>query len=287
MRGDVIWEWGGEGYDTVYASINYTLPSGVERLFLQDPSVTQGIGNELDNYINGGGPSGAQLYGLAGNDALVGGQGNDSLYGGADNDNLDGAAGADVMAGGTGNDEYYVRDAGDVVWEWGGEGTDVVYSYIDYTLPDAVENLQLRELAVRGTGNGLDNVIEGNSAANTIIGGSGRDTLIGGAGADRFAWNFAEETGTTVPTMDVILDFNFAQGDRIDLGGIDANTYAAGDQAFRVIGQGAFTGTPGEINYFYSGGNTIIQLQTGMDPDVEGGIVLSGIHTPDASWFVL
>jgi len=287
--GDVIWEWGGDGFDTVHASINYTMPSGVEWLFLENPSQQQGIGNELGNwmYLYGGGTSGGELYGLAGNDVLIGGAGNDSLYGGADDDQLDGHLGADVMAGGTGNDTYYVDNAGDVVWEWGSEGTDMVASYIDYTLPDTVENLQLRHLAVRATGNGLDNVIYGNSAANILIGGGGRDTLIGDAGADRFVWNSTAETGVTVPTMDVISDFNFAQGDRIDLSGIDADTYAAGDQAFRFIGQGAFTGTPGEINYFYSAGNTIIQLQTGMDPDVEGGIVLSGIHTPDASWFVL
>jgi hypothetical protein len=111
--------------------------------------------------------------------------------------------------------------------------------------------------------------------------------LAGNGGADRFVWNFAEETGITIPTMDVISDFNFAEGDRIDLSAVDANTYAAGNQAFTFIGQAAFTGTPGEINYYYSGGNTIIQLQTGMDPDIEGGIVLSGIHTPDASWFNL
>jgi Ca2+-binding RTX toxin-like protein len=289
--GDVIWEWGGEaeGFDTVYASINYTMPSGVEWLFLTSSSYSQGIGNEQVNfmYIYGSGTAGGELYGLGGNDYLVGGEGKDYLYGGADNDMLDGYLGADVMAGGTGNDQYYVENAGDVVWEWGNEGTDAVYSSIDYTLPDSVENLQLRDLAVRATGNGLDNVIEGTSAGNIITGAGGRDTLIGYAGADRFVWNSAGETGVTIPTMDVVADFNFAQGDRIDLSGIDANTYAAGDQAFRFIGQGAFTGAPGEINYFYSGGNTIVQLQTGMDPDVEGGIVLSGIHTPDASWFVL
>jgi serralysin len=88
--------------------------------------------------------------------------------------------------------------------------------------------------------------------------------------------------------MDLITDFNFAgQLDRIDLSGVDANAYAAGDQAFTFIGTSAFSGNPGEINYYHSGGETIIQMQTGTGVDIEGGIRLSGIHTPDASWFVL
>ena len=49
----------------------------------------------------------------------------------------------------------------------------------------------------------------------------------------------------------------------------------------------AFSGTPGEINYTHSGGNTYIQLQTGTVADVEGVIRLDGIVTPEASWFML
>ena len=85
----------------------------------------------------------------------------------------------------------------------------------------------------------------------------------------------------------MITDFNFAEGDRIDLCGIDADVYAAGNQAFTFIGAAAFSGTPGEINYYHSGGNTYIQLQTGTSADVEGVIRLDGIVTPEASWFVL
>jgi hypothetical protein len=49
----------------------------------------------------------------------------------------------------------------------------------------------------------------------------------------------------------------------------------------------ASTGTPGEINFVHVNGDTIIQLQTGTSPDIEGGIRLAGLHTPEASWFVL
>ena len=55
----------------------------------------------------------------------------------------------------------------------------------------------------------------------------------------------AESNGTSV---DTILDF-MGGTDRIDLSRIDADTNVAGDQAFRFVGGGAFTGngTGGEL----------------------------------------
>jgi serralysin len=136
-------------------------------------------------------------------------------------------------------------------------------------------------------GMGGNDTLYGGNDNDTLSGGADVDRLLGGAGADVFAWSATTETGVTIPAMDAIADFNFAQGDRIDLRGVDADVYAAGNQAFDFIGTDAFSGDPGEINYFHSGGNTIIQLQTGTSADIEGGIVLEGLHTPEASWFLL
>ena len=72
---------------------------------------------------------------------------------------LDGGAGADTMSGGAGNDTYVVDDAGDVVTEAAGEGTDTVRARVSYTLGANVENLTLTGTgAINGTGNALDNV---------------------------------------------------------------------------------------------------------------------------------
>jgi serralysin len=69
--------------------------------------------------------------------------------------------------------------------------------------------------------------------------------------------------------------------------GIDADVYASGNQAFTFIGTAAFSGTPGEIRYYHSEGDTYLELQLGTSADIEGVIRLVGVHTPQASWFVL
>ena len=85
----------------------------------------------------------------------------------------------------------------------------------------------------------------------------------------------------------MIWDFNRIEGDQLNIASIDADVYTAGDQAFTFIGTAAFSGTPGEVRYYQSGGDTYIEMQTGTSVDVEGVIRLAGIHTPEASWFVL
>ncbi|HEV6964218.1 calcium-binding protein, partial [Roseateles sp.] len=96
-------------------------------------------------------------------------------------------AGADTMTGGAGNDTYVVDNAGDVVIESSGGGTDSVHASVSYTLTANVENLQLTGSAnLSGTGNALDNQITGNGGDNLLDGGAGADTMTGGAGNDTY-----------------------------------------------------------------------------------------------------
>ena len=104
-------------------------------------------------------------------------------------DDLPGTGGADTLAGGLGNDTYTVNDAGDVVIENAGEGTDTVLSSVSYTLPDNVENLTLTGIdPINATGNALNNILRGHDGAhiNTLDGGAGADTMRGGDGSDYY-----------------------------------------------------------------------------------------------------
>ena len=152
---------------------NYTLAAGQEIEILRASGAT-GLtltGNELAN-------------------TLIGGAGNDTLNGGGGNDTLNGGAGADTMAGGSGNDIYYVDNAGDLVIESAGGGSDTVYASVDYTLAAGQE---VEILRVNGDGRPdahrqrAAHNLTGGVGNDTLNGGGGNDTLNGGAGADTMA----------------------------------------------------------------------------------------------------
>ncbi len=109
---------------------------------------------------------------------------NDTVYGLGGNDGIDGGLGADIMYGGLGSDTYRVENEDDQAIELLDEGTDTVSASIDWTLGAHLEILKLRDLAIVGTGNELDNQIVGNSKNNELFGMDGDDSLDGGAGSD-------------------------------------------------------------------------------------------------------
>ncbi|MCC2972635.1 VCBS domain-containing protein [Massilia sp. IC2-476] len=203
--GDVVVERAGEGEDTVQASAGHTLSENVEHLTLTGAGNIAGTGNALDNTITGN----------AGSNTLNGAAGNDLLIGNAGNDLLDGGVGADTMVGGVGDDTYVVDDAGDVVTEAAGGGTDTVRSSISYTLKDESENLTLLgDAAIDGTGNSANNLLTGNNGSNSLGGGAGNDTLNGGLGADRMAGGTGNDTYVVDNAGDLVEE---AAGEGVDV----------------------------------------------------------------------
>ena len=204
---DTVTELAGEGTDLVQTTVTYTLAANVENLTLLDAGgAINGTGNELDNALTG------NLY----DNVLSGGAGNDYLESNAGNDTLDGGTGADIMIGGTGSDTYVVDDAGDVVIELAGQGTDTVQSSIGYVLGSNLEKLTLTgTAAIDGTGNELNNTLTGNSAANTLIGGAGDDSLNGGAGADTLIGGIGDDIYTVDNAGDVVVELEGEGNDTV------------------------------------------------------------------------
>jgi Ca2+-binding RTX toxin-like protein len=122
-------------------------------------------------------------------------------------------------------------------------------------------------------GAGAD-VLSGGDGADRLTGGTGRDVLIGGEGDDRFVF---ARPGDSSPgrNADHITDFEL--GDLIDLSLIDANSGAAGNQAFDWIGLGAFTGTAGQLRYQVIEGDTHLYGDTNGDRQADFEIVLDQI----------
>ncbi|MGZ8189974.1 MAG: calcium-binding protein [Methylococcaceae bacterium] len=185
---------GGDGIDTLianYSQLSYN-GAGIHLGFNGESTIRERSQGDVIIKFDGiekldvtGTQSNDYLIGGAYADTLKGGDGDDDLIGAAGNDVLNGGADADIMSGGLGNDLYVVDSSGDIVGEASGEGIDSVNSLVNFTLGDFVENLNLTGTAtINGTGNALNNILNGINSANTLSGLAGNDTLNGNGGND-------------------------------------------------------------------------------------------------------
>jgi Ca2+-binding RTX toxin-like protein len=301
---DYAYENVDEGTDRVYASVSHTLRANIEYLYLTGTAALTGAGNSIANTVVGNAAAN-RLYGM---------DGADQLYGGGGNDRLDGGAAADVLRGGAGNDVYVVDNAYDLAVEAAGAGTDTVQSSATLTLRANVENLLATgAAAINATGNDLANRMTGNGAANALSGaagndrllgldaadilrggdgndwlegGAGQDRMYGGLGADSFVFDDGHFGGATAASADQVHDFGDAEGDRVRLDLVDANTGLAGDQAFTLIGTSAFSNTAGELRYEQISGNTYVQGDWDGDGAADFWIRLDGLHTLASDDFI-
>ncbi len=108
------------------------------------------------------------------------------------------------MVGDAGNDTYIIRNATDVIIEQNSSSTetDIVFSYVDWTLGQNLENLTLLDTAQKGSGNARNNVITGNGNNNTLFGRGGNDRLIGSSGNDSLFGGFGNDTLTGGADLD-------------------------------------------------------------------------------------
>jgi Ca2+-binding RTX toxin-like protein len=143
----------------------------------------------------------------------------------------------------------------------------------------------------------------GGADNDSLWGGEDGDTLSGGPGADMFGWAESYDSGGVLPSgevdwanIDTVLDFNAAEGDKIDVHLIYAIAASSDNTvAFDFIDEyyaaGGFT-APGQVAYSSDGTDTYLMFNTdetftvnGGIPDFEFAIRFSGLHTPNMSWF--
>jgi Ca2+-binding RTX toxin-like protein len=248
-----------------------------------------GPNTEQEPMVNIYGTNGNDVrYGTDGGDWFRADAGNDWFSGGNGDDSFIGGLGADTFYGGNGNDLTIYHENGTGVsinlsnnTTWDGSAWDYQYdvehahgsNWNDTIYGNAGNN------GLNGVGGadylaGLDgndtlfggdqsDTLEGGSGNDWLSGGVSYDTLHGGSGADRFFYN--DNPNGDEAYWDTIRDFSRAEGDKIDLGGIDAKFSVAGDQPFTWVGQTTAVTGEGQLGYYQSGGNTYIHGNTDGD----------------------
>jgi Ca2+-binding RTX toxin-like protein len=188
---------------------------------------------------------------------------------------INGTNGADERNGTDGADTFYMRAGSDRAN--GRAGADDMHG------GDGNDTLNGGDGADTLRGDAGSDVLRGGAGRDVLVGGPGADSLYGGDGGDVFRYA-AIERGT----IDGIMDFDH-RDDLIDLSAIDANWNADGNQAYRYIGDGDFTGHAGELRYEYfaSIGMTAIDLDNNGDRQADMTIMVEGDRTMLVSDFLL
>ncbi|MEO7689144.1 MAG: hypothetical protein ABIS51_07650 [Sphingomonas sp.] len=239
------------------------------------------------------------LLGTPLDDVIRGGAGSDTIFGGDGADRIEGGTGADAMTGGTGNDSYVVDDAGDTVFEAGGEGTDRVATTVSWVMAagQEIEQLTVANVAstnaVNLTGNEFANKLAGNDGANTLNGGGGNDKLAGaggndildgGAGADQMQGGTGSDSYIVDNAGDTVFEANSGGVDYDTVMATVSWTLAAGQEVERLrAGPGTdpinltgnefaqkIQGNDGANILLGGGGNDVI-VAAGGDDTLKGG----------------
>jgi len=268
--GDQAVEAANGGSDSVHTALGtYALGANVENLLYAGTGSFTGVGNDLGNFMIGGGGSDV-LLGALGNDVLGGGGGTDYLDGGDGADYLDGGAANDVLGGGAGNDT--LGGGGGADYLDGHDGAD----YMDGGADNDVMGGSAGNDVLLGSGGAdwLDggagaDWIEGGDGNDVFAGGADNDVIIGGTGADYMTGNSGNDVFVFSPGFanDVVTDFDADSAGGQDFlnlkgTGINAANFAAN---VSIVDLGADTLVTVNTSTIYLmgvngvGGNTVTQ----------------------------
>jgi Ca2+-binding RTX toxin-like protein len=289
---------GGGGSDDPVLGHNALNGGGGDDIVIGNGHGDDVVGEDGDDQLFGNGGDDL-LFGYSGRDSLHGGEGNDYLRGGTDpdrlsgdggDDRIDASYGDDRVDGGAGSDtvEYYDAPAAVAVDLQAGLGRESDGS-LDHLV--SIENaggsfyddvLRGSNAANRLLGDAGDDQLFGRGGDDILSGGTGTDRLEGGSGADTFV--FAElDAG-----RDVIVDFNAAAGDRIDLSGIDSDSASWwADDPFTFVGGAAFSGNAGELRVAAADGGWEVSGDVDGDGLADFSILVGSAVAPAMQDFVL
>ncbi|HTR00028.1 MAG TPA: calcium-binding protein [Candidatus Acidoferrum sp.] len=136
-------------FDNSYQAIQIKFSDGVVWDTAAIKSHITATGTAGDDQLYGVDDQPNQIFGLAGNDLLVGGYGNDSLDGGSGNDSLNGDLGNDTLNGGTGNDTLSGGGGNDIYVFARGDGVDTVIATASTPTNDVVQFTDVKSTELR------------------------------------------------------------------------------------------------------------------------------------------
>ena len=235
---------GGAGFDSAFVQTGAAVT-----LNMGTASIEWVQGNSgADTFNAAGQTSAVYIYGMGGNDTLIGSAFGDYLDGGDGTDTLAGGGGADLMLGnggsdilrGEGGDDSLIELGGDSLID-GGTGFDSLFVWSDTGVTlnlttasiEWVQGSVLGDDNLNGAGNvvntflygwggndvltaGLgDDYIAGGAGDDILTGGAGNDTMIGETGFDRYVYTAATWGSDTIHSF----DFN---GEKLDFTAVAA-----------------------------------------------------------------
>jgi Ca2+-binding RTX toxin-like protein len=183
-----------------YASEHYVF---IEPEAVPEPIIIKYGSSIIDRLLGTAGRD--SIFGLDGNDIFHSSSGHDSFFGGSGTDTIDFSR----IVGGAG----VVVDLAASLAISSVTGSDNLYSIENVTgsdHDDALYGDAFNNVLIGGAGSDILNGLGGD---DTLIGGVGIDILNGGTGADIFKY----EAGDLDGALDIIQDYNIAEGDKIDV----------------------------------------------------------------------
>lgn len=269
------------GHDNGYA-LDVTVTDSFGHVVSQSVAISvtdvvetgQSIGGDDTGNTLGGTTGNDKIKGADGDDQISGGDGNDKVFGGNDNDQVLGGRGNDLIFGEAGDD---IIDGGAGIDNLqGGAGEDII------TGGSGADRLDGGDDADSLFGGAGGDYLIGGAGDDILNGGADRDGLLGGIGADRFV--FSSVTDSTAAARDFIIDFDSAEGDLIDLSGIDAILGGA-DDAFSLVS--AFSGAAGELIALSKSSSVFVSADIDGDAVADFTFAVQNISSLQAADFIL